>query len=121
MYIHLNVFKQMTDVKFLMLQNKTWNHLTCVQKNYYEQIEWFLLDRNTWNFLTVCKNNVLRLVKNVINKMCLQIIYIYIYIYIYKEDLALNNLRGLICHKTQPNQTKYRRIRIDRPARNNIY
>ena len=23
----------------------------------------------------------------------------------YKEDLALNNLLGLICHKTQPNQT----------------
>ena len=22
----------------------------------------------------------------------------------YKEDLALNNLQGLICHKTQPNQ-----------------
>ena len=24
----------------------------------------------------------------------------------YKEDLALNNLLLLICHKTQPNQTK---------------
>ena len=24
----------------------------------------------------------------------------------YKEDLALNNLQWLICHKTQPNQTK---------------
>ena len=24
-------------------------------------------------------------------------------IYIYKEDLALNNLLGLICHKTKPN------------------
>ena len=23
----------------------------------------------------------------------------------YKQDLALNNLQGLICHKTQPNQT----------------
>ena len=23
----------------------------------------------------------------------------------YKEDLALNNLQGLICHKTKPNQT----------------
>ena len=22
----------------------------------------------------------------------------------YKPDLALNNLQGLICHKTQPNQ-----------------
>ncbi len=24
----------------------------------------------------------------------------------YKDDLALDNLQGLICHKTQPNQTK---------------
>ena len=26
-------------------------------------------------------------------------------IYIYQDDLALNNLQGLIWHKTQPNQT----------------
>ena len=25
----------------------------------------------------------------------------------YKEDLALNNLQWLICHKTQLNQTKF--------------
>ena len=25
----------------------------------------------------------------------------------YKEDLALNNLQGLICHKTQPNKNIY--------------
>ena len=24
----------------------------------------------------------------------------------YKEDMALNNLQWLICHKTKPNQTK---------------
>ena len=24
----------------------------------------------------------------------------------YKQDLSLNNLQWLICHKTQPNQTK---------------
>ena len=43
-------------------------------------------------------------------------IYIYIYIfllsyifniYIYKEDLALNNLQWLICHKIQPTQIIY--------------
>ena len=28
--------------------------------------------------------------------------YIYIYIYSYKQDLVLNNLEGLICHKTHP-------------------
>ena len=28
----------------------------------------------------------------------------------YKEDLALNNLQWLICHKTQPNQILYNLI-----------
>ena len=42
--------------------------------------------------------------KNVINKMCLEILYL---IYMYKEDLALNNLQGLICLKTQLNQIIY--------------
>ena len=28
MYINLNVNKQMTDVKLLLLHNNTWNHLT---------------------------------------------------------------------------------------------
>ena len=31
----------------------------------------------------------------------LQIIYL---VHKYKQDLALNNLQWLICHKTQPNQ-----------------
>ena len=44
--------------------------------------------------------------KNVIYKMCLEILYL-IYIYMYKEELALNNLQWLICHKTQPNQIIY--------------
>ena len=39
------------------------------------------------------------LFKNVINKMCLQLIYL---IYMYKQDLVLNNLQWLICHKIQP-------------------
>ena len=30
---------------------------------------------------------------------------------IYKQDLALNNLLGLICHKTQPNQPKHLDVR----------
>ncbi len=41
--------------------------------------------------------------KNVINEMCIQIIYVYLY----KEDLALNNLQWLICLKTKPNQILY--------------
>ena len=27
--------------------------------------------------------------------------------YMYEEDLVLNNLQWLICHKTQPNQILY--------------
>ena len=27
--------------------------------------------------------------------------------YMYKQDLALNKLQGLICHKTQPNHQPY--------------
>ena len=42
--------------------------------------------------------------KNVIYKMCFEIIYL---IYMYNKELALNNLQGLICHKTQPNQILY--------------
>ena len=47
MYIHLNVYKQMTDMKLLLLYSNTWNHLS-VQK----------------------KETLLGLFKNVINKMC---------------------------------------------------
>ena len=46
----------------------------------------------------------LGLFENIINKICLQIIWL---IYMYKEDLALDNLPWLICHKTQPNQVIY--------------
>ena len=29
----------------------------------------------------------------------------------YEEDLALNNLQGLICHKTKPNQTLFKTLK----------
>ena len=32
MHIHLNVSKQMTDVKLLLLYRNTWNHLTECKK-----------------------------------------------------------------------------------------
>ena len=38
--------------------------------------------------------------KNVIYKMCLQIIIIF---NMRKQDLELNNLQWLICHQTKPN------------------
>ena len=31
----------------------------------------------------------------------------------YKEDMALNNLQWLVCHKTKPNQTKPNHIYED--------
>ena len=54
MYIYLNVWKQMTDVKLLLLYSNTWNYLTVLKKR--------ILSSGSF--------------KNDINKMCLQIIYI---------------------------------------------
>ena len=51
-----------------------------------------LVLRNTWNILTVCKqmSSVLKMLsKNLTN-------------HVYDQDLALNNLCGLIHHETQP-------------------
>ena len=53
MYIYLNMYKQMTDVKLLLLHSNTWNYLTMYKKKI-----------SSGSF------------KKVINKMCLQIIYI---------------------------------------------
>ena len=39
---------------------------------------------------------------NAINKMYLEIYLIYMY----KDDWTLNNLQGLICHKTKTNEIK---------------
>ena len=63
MYIYLVVYKQMIDVKLLLLYTNTWNHFT------------------------MCQKMSLGSFKNVISKMCLQIIYVF-EIYIYTQDLA---------------------------------
>ena len=63
----------------------------------------FVFDRNKWNHLTVSKKMSSDSLKNVIYKMCLEIMYL---IYLYKKDLALNNLQGLMCHKTKSNKAK---------------
>ena len=64
-----------------------------------------LLYSNTWSYLTVCE----KISPGSFKKCYLQNVFINpIYsIYVYKEDLALNNLHWLICHKTQPNQILY--------------
>ena len=72
-----------------------------------------LLYSNTWNHLTVYKQNELRLVKNIIDKFYLQIIYIFfcffrsvcVCVCVCKPDLTLNNQQRLVCHKTKPNLT----------------
>ena len=68
--------KQMTDVTLLPLHSSTWNHLT------------------------LCKQMSTGFFKNVINKIGFQIIDMN------KQNLALNNLKWLICHQIQLNQTK---------------
>ena len=52
------------------------------------------------------------LFKNVINKMCSEIIY---FIYMYK-NLALNNLKWLICHKTKPNPSIFFSLLLSIPS-----
>ena len=76
MYIYLNVCKQMTDVKLLQLHG------------------------NMGNNLTVCKKKWVQAHLKMLSTKYLQIICIF---NIYKQDLALNNLQGLICCKTKPN------------------
>ena len=47
------------------------------------------------------------LFKNVINKICLEIIRL---IYIYKKDFALYDQQGLICHKTKAKPVKHQSL-----------
>ena len=78
MYVHSKVCKNMTDVKLFLLHSNTWNHL----------------------------KKTSGLFKNVINKMCLLIIYIYIYMCVCVcVCVELNNLQWLIRYKTQVNQS----------------
>ena len=52
-----------------------------------------MLNSNTWNHLTVCKQISSNLFKNEITyKLYTE------KSYMYKQDLALNNHEGLICH-----------------------
>ena len=83
-----------------------------VQTNDWCLIELLMIYWNTWNYLTVYKEKWAQAFKNVINKMCLQILYL---IYRYKEGLALNNLQWLICHKTQSPELLfffYQRVKV---------
>ena len=50
-----------------------------MQTNDWCLIELLVIHNNTWNYLTVSKRMSLGSFKNVINKMCLQIIHIYVW------------------------------------------
>ena len=54
--------------------------------------------KDHWCLLTHATRKASKLAKNNLRYQTL---------YMYKEDLALNNLQALICHKTQPNQIIY--------------
>ena len=59
-------------------------------------MELFILDWKKWNHLNVSQKMSSGSLKNVINEMCLEIIYL---IYMYKKDLTLNDLQTLMCQK----------------------
>ena len=69
-----------------------------MQANDWSWIELFVLDTNKWKKISAGS------FKDVIDKMCLEIIYL---IYTYKNYLALNSLHWLICHETKPRQILY--------------
>ena len=87
LYIYLNVCKQMIDAKLWLLCSNTWKHIAVCKQMINNKIELFVLNSNIWNNLTVHERKMSSgSFKNLINKMCSQIIYL---MYI---DLAFNNL-----------------------------
>ena len=75
----------------------------CVLTNDKYWIELLVLDDNTLNHLTVTKQMSSDPFKN--NVTCKQFAYkSKMCVRVCKQDLALNNAQGLICHKPQPNQ-----------------
>ena len=45
----------MTDIKLLMWDSNTWNHLTVWKQK--SDVKLLVLDSNTWNHLTVWQTN----------------------------------------------------------------
>ena len=80
MYIYLTARKQVADVKLLLLHNYTWNHLSVCKK-------WAQAHLKMLSTKGLYKSYIFN-------------------IYMYIQDLALNNVQGLICHKTQPTNSQ---------------
>ena len=84
----------------LALNNLQWLICHKAQPNQIIYI-WYICIKRIWHWITY---NGWYAIKPKLTK---SYIYIYIYmIYMYKEDLALNNLQGLICYKTKPTSCK---------------
>ena len=67
---------------------------------------------NIWNHLIACKPMNSNSFKNSVTyKFFINISYIF-NIYLYKQNLILNDWKEMICHKTQPNQTKPKVIEL---------
>ena len=81
-----------------MFTVELFDHLTVCKWFIVNKIFWI-----KWNHLTVRKRMSSSPFRNVIDKMCSEIICL---IYMYKNDLALNNLQWLICYETKPNQQR---------------
>ena len=74
MYNHFTVYKQITDVKLLVLHSNTWNHLTVCKQ--ITDLKLLVLDINTWNHLIVCKQMSSDWFKNVIDNLFANKIYL---------------------------------------------
>ena len=80
------------------------NHLIYLKPFNCVQIKLLMLYSNAWNHLTVCKQMSQGSFKSCYEQTIrLQIQYL---MYAYKQELALYNLQGWICHKIQPTNRK---------------
>ena len=114
--LNSNTWNHLTvQIELLVLHSNSWMHfilckqeITILENNLTESRQMTNIKRNYFCWVTtidtieLCANKwVLSRLKMLLTKRSLINM-----IYIYKQDLALNNPLGLICHKTQPKQTK---------------
>ena len=97
LFDHLNCVQTNDLCLIELLEIELFDHLAVCKTNDWCLIKLLVIHSNTWNHLTVCKRmSHPGSFKNIIDKMCLQIIHL---ICMFKEDLALNNIPGLICYQ----------------------
>ena len=72
---YLEPFNFVDLCKIEFLEIELFDHLTVCKQMTDFMILWIVIYRSTWNHLNVCKRMSLGSIKNIVNKMCLQIIY----------------------------------------------